>query len=88
MFPGKPCNCHVYRYLEYAQDIICDFLKSGSVSEVLFVPYALRDQVKGETAWKLKNIEAKRSRQLKAFLLFTCKLVILKGVTGIVWWLN
>ena len=47
MFPGKPCNCHVYRYLEYAQDIICDFLKSGSVSEVLFVPYALRDQVKG-----------------------------------------
>ncbi|XP_023347035.1 alpha-aspartyl dipeptidase [Eurytemora carolleeae] len=35
---------HPTGYLEYAQDIICDFLKSGSVSEVLFVPYALRDQ--------------------------------------------
>ena len=35
----------VFRYLEYAQDIICEFLKSGSVTEVLFVPYALRDQV-------------------------------------------
>ena len=32
------------RYLEYAADIICEFLRSRNVSEVLFVPYALRKQ--------------------------------------------
>ena len=32
-------------YLEYAAEHICDFLRSRNVTEVLFVPYALRDQV-------------------------------------------
>jgi len=35
---------HPTGYLEYAADIICEFLRSRSVSEVLFVPYALRTQ--------------------------------------------
>jgi len=35
---------HPTGYLEYAADFICDFLKSREVTEVLFVPYALRDQ--------------------------------------------
>merc|ERR1712029_149264 len=35
---------HPTGYLEYAADYICDFLKSRNVTEVLFVPYALRNQ--------------------------------------------
>jgi len=35
---------HPTGYLEYAADIICEFLRSRNVSEVLFVPYALRKQ--------------------------------------------
>jgi len=35
---------HPTGYLEYAQEIICDFLRSADVKQVLFVPYALRDQ--------------------------------------------
>jgi dipeptidase E len=35
---------HPTGYLEYAQDIICEFLRSANVKQVLFVPYALRDQ--------------------------------------------
>jgi len=35
---------HPTGYLDYATDFICDFLKSRGVKEVLFVPYALRDQ--------------------------------------------
>ena len=34
----------IARYLEYAADTICEFLRSRSVTEVLFVPYALRKQ--------------------------------------------
>ena len=34
----------IARYLEYAADTICEFLRSRKVSEVLFVPYALRKQ--------------------------------------------
>lgn len=37
---------HPTGYLEYAAEYICDFLKTKNVSEVLFVPYALRDQDK------------------------------------------
>jgi len=36
---------HPTGYLEYAAEYICDFLKSRNVTEVLFVPYALRNQV-------------------------------------------
>jgi len=35
---------HPTGYLEYAKEIICEFLKAANVQEVLFVPYALRDQ--------------------------------------------
>jgi len=35
---------HPTGYLEYAAEYICDFLRSRNVTEVLFVPYALRDQ--------------------------------------------
>jgi len=35
---------HPTGYLEYAADTICEFLRSRNVSEVLFVPYALRKQ--------------------------------------------
>merc|ERR1719210_89920 len=35
---------HPTGYLEYAAEYICDFLKSRNVTEVLFVPYALRNQ--------------------------------------------
>ena len=34
---------HPSGYLEYAQSHIVDFLRSHSVKNVLFVPYALRD---------------------------------------------
>jgi len=37
---------HPSGYLEYAAEHICDFLRSRNVTEVLFVPYALRDQDK------------------------------------------
>lgn len=37
---------HPTGYLEYAAEHICDFLRSRNVTEVLFVPYALRDQDK------------------------------------------
>ena len=33
---------HPTGYLEYAQKHITDFLSSGNVKNVLFVPYALR----------------------------------------------
>ena len=32
-------------FLEYAAEDICAFLRSRNVSEVLFVPYALNNQV-------------------------------------------
>jgi len=35
---------HPTGYLEYAKDTIVEFLKTAGVKEVLFVPYALRDQ--------------------------------------------
>jgi len=35
---------HPTGYLEYAADTICEFLRSRNVTEVLFVPYALRKQ--------------------------------------------
>jgi len=35
---------HPTGYLEYANEYICEFLKTRKVEEVLFVPYALRDQ--------------------------------------------
>ena len=34
----------MFRYLEYAKDIICEFLAVTNVKSILFVPYALRDQ--------------------------------------------
>jgi len=34
---------HPTGYLEYAKDMICEFLRGRNVTEVLFVPYALRD---------------------------------------------
>lgn len=37
---------HPTGYLEYAAEFICDFLRSRNVTEVLFVPYALRDEDK------------------------------------------
>jgi len=35
---------HPTGYLEYAKDIICEFLAVTNVKSILFVPYALRDQ--------------------------------------------
>eukprot|EP00092_Neocalanus_flemingeri_P061091 GFUD01073374.1.p1 GENE.GFUD01073374.1~~GFUD01073374.1.p1 ORF type:complete len:175 (+),score=44.58 GFUD01073374.1:38-562(+) len=35
---------HPTGYLEYAAEDICQFLRGRKVEEVLFVPYALRDQ--------------------------------------------
>jgi len=35
---------HPTGYLEYAKEIICEFLRGANVQSVLFVPYALRDQ--------------------------------------------
>jgi len=35
---------HPTGYLEYAQEVICDFLCKSNVKEVVFIPYALRDQ--------------------------------------------
>jgi hypothetical protein len=44
------------RYLEYAKEIITEFLKESNVSEILFVPYALRDQVNSANLKKDLNI--------------------------------
>ena len=49
----------VSRYLEYAADIICDFLRTRNVSEVLFVPYALRKQVM-DVYWGAIKVEKRK----------------------------
>ena len=47
LFQRTKFTIWMLRYLEYAADYICEFLRARKVEEVLFVPYALRDQVGG-----------------------------------------